>query len=474
MNVLFCASEALPFVMSGGLGDVAGALPKAIKNRRVACRVVLPLYGDIAQEYKDKMVFVTEFTVSVGWRNQYCGVYQTNINGVIHYLIDNEYYFKREGIYGFYDDGERFAFFSRAILEMIKHIDFAPDIIHTNDWQTALVNIYLNLYYRHIPKMYAIKTLFTIHNIQYQGKYGMEILEETLGVADKDAHIITYGDCANFMKGAIESADKINTVSPSYANEILDPFYSHGLDELLSHRVHKLSGIVNGIDTVRYNPKTDKNLVANYNETDFGTGKAECKQALIKEFGLDDDGSPVIAMVTRLVSHKGVDLVKHVAEYLVKNGIELMILGNGDYEYENFFNALASKFAGRVAFYQGFKPALAHKIYAGADMFLMPSKSEPCGLAQMVSLRYGTVPIVRETGGLRDTIKDSGDNIGNGFTFKSYNAHDMLDACLRAKASYQDKANWNTLISRGMKEDNSWATSAKKYVDLYNEMLTLW
>ncbi|MEG2770006.1 MAG: glycogen synthase, partial [Oscillospiraceae bacterium] len=365
-------------------------------------------------------------------------------------------------------------FFSRAILEMVKNIDFAPDIIHSNDWQTALVNVYINLYYRTEPKLSRVKTLFTIHNIQYQGKYGMEIMEDTLGVGANDAHILEFGGCINFMKGAIECADKVNTVSPSYANEILDPWFSHGLDPFLSQRVFKLSGIVNGIDYKRYDPATDKNIAKNYTAETFTAGKKACKTALRKEFNLNVTDEPVIGMVTRLVSHKGLDLVRHVAEYILLSGMQLVLLGNGDYEYENFFNSLAARYPGQFGLYLGFKPDMAQRIYAGSDMFLMPSKSEPCGLAQMVSLRYGTVPIVRETGGLRDTIQDSGDNMGNGFTFKSYNAHDMLDACLRAKEGYEHKDGWKVLVKRDMTQDYSWSTSAKKYIELYKDMETMW
>ncbi len=474
MNILYCTSEALPFAMSGGLGDVAGALPKAIKGKGYDCRVVLPLYGDIKQEYRDKMEFVKSFYVPVGWRNQYCGLFKIVVNTVTYYLLDNEYYFKRKGLYGFYDDAERFAFFSRAVLEMVNEIDFAPDIIHSNDWQTALVNVYINLYYRSNPKFYNIKTLFTIHNIQYQGKYGLEILNDILSIDDKDAYIVEYGGCVNFMKGAIECADKINTVSPSYAKEILDPWFSHGLDKLLAQREYKLCGIVNGIDIKLYDPRTDKDIEEKYNQDTFEIGKLECKKALCEQFNIADVEKPVISMVTRLVSHKGVDLVRHVAEYILSAGIQMVVLGNGEAEYEAFFNSLAVKYPGQFGCYIGFKPDLAHKIYAGSDMFLMPSKSEPCGLAQMVALRYGTIPIVRETGGLGDTIKDSGDGKGNGFTFKNYNAHEMLDACLRAKQGYDNKKGWNVLVKRGMKINNSWAASAKNYKALYNEMLELW
>lgn len=474
MNVLYCTSEAAPFVMSGGLGDVAGSLPKAIKNRRVNCRVVLPLYGDIKQEYRDKMKYLTNFYVPVGWRSQYCGVFELRYNGLVYYFLDNEYYFKRNGLYGYYDDGERFAFFSRAILEMLKNIDFAPDIIHTNDWQTALVNVYINLFYRSEPKFYAIKTLFTIHNIQYQGKYGMDIVQDTLGIDKKDEHILEYGGCVNLMKAAIECADKVNTVSPTYSREILDPWFSHGLDKMLSARIYKLSGIVNGIDVKAYDPETDPVIAKNYNAQTFVEGKKACKAALREKFNLAETDEPIIAMVTRLVSHKGLDLVRHVAEYIIDSGMQMVVLGSGDWEYENFFNELASKFPGRFGTYIGFVPSLAHQIYAGADMFLMPSKSEPCGLSQMVALRYGAVPIVRETGGLKDTVTDSGDNMGNGFTFKSYNAHDMLDACLRAKEGFANAKGWQTLVKRDMQIDNSWGSSAKAYIALYNEMLTLW
>ncbi len=426
MNVLFCSSEVKPFATSGGLGDVAGSLPRALRNRRVACRVVMPLYGDMKQEYREKLTYLTNFNVPVGWRNQYCGLFELTHDGVKYYFLDNEYYFKRSGLYGYYDDGERFAFFSRAILEMLFYLDFAPDIIHANDWQTALVPVYLNLYYRHIEKFRNIKTVFTIHNIQYQGKYGMEILEDTIAIGRENAHILEYDKCVNFMKGAIECADKVTTVSPSYANEILDPWYSHGLDDLLRQKQYKLCGILNGIDTKGYDPATDPALAANYDTKTFAENKPLCKKELQAELGLHDWPVPVVGMVTRLTGHKGLDLVRHVAQEIVNNGLQLVVLGSGDAEYESFFSELAARNPRSVGVRIQFNPALASKIYAGADLFLMPSKSEPCGLSQMVALRYGTIPIVRETGGLRDSIHDSGDGEGNGFTFSSYNAHDML------------------------------------------------
>ncbi len=471
MKVLFCSSEASPFAKSGGLGDVAGALPKALAKNGVDCRVVLPLYGTL--NGRDELEYITNFSVPVGWRNQYCGLFQTVKDGVTYYFLDNEYYFKRGGLYGFYDDGERFAFFSRACLELLFHVDFAPDTIHCNDWQTALTPVYLNLYYRHIEKFSRIKSVFTIHNIQYQGKYGLDILEDTCGIGWRDAHIVEYSGCANFMKGAIESADKVTTVSPTYAQEILNPWFSHGLDGLLNQKQYKLCGILNGIDVDVNNPKTDKALVKNYDVKNM-KGKAACKKALCERFELDQDGSPILAMVTRLVGHKGVDLVRDIAEGLVQRGLQLVILGTGEHAYEEFFWNLASRHHGRVGVHIGFDTKLAQQIYAGADMFMMPSKSEPCGLAQMVACRYGTIPIVRETGGLRDSIHDSGDGQGNGFTFANYTAHDLYGACSRAKDGYENPEGWGILVKRAMECDFSWEKSAKQYEALYEEIQEYW
>lgn len=474
MKILFAASEAYPFFASGGLGDVAGSLPTAIKRRREDIRVILPLYSDIKPEWKKKLAYVTNFMVPLGWRNQYCGLFELKNQGVTYYFLDNEYYFKRTGLYGYYDDGERFAFFSRAILETLFYIEFSPDIIHCNDWQTALTPVYLNLYYRHLEKFAAIKTIFTIHNIQYQGKYGTEILEETIGINRADAHILEYGGCVNYMKGAIEMADKVTTVSPTYAQEILDPWYGDRLDSLLIQKQYKLCGILNGIDTKVYDPATDPNLAKNYDIKTVEAGKKICKQDLRRIFALADDDCPMIGMVTRLVNHKGLDLVRHVAESLVQSGFQFVLLGNGDCEYENFFSSLAAKYPNMVGVKIGFVPELARKIYAGADIFLMPSKSEPCGLAQMVALRYGTVPIVRETGGLKDTIQDSGDGKGNGFTFANYNAYEMETACQRAKLGYEMPKGWAQLVQRDMACDNSWGASARSYIGLYKEVVTLW
>ena len=470
MKVLFAASEALPFAMSGGLADVAGALPKALRRRLIGCRVIMPLYSTIKDELKEKLKFICHITVPVSWRRQYCGVFEAHIDGVIYYLIDNQYYFKRDGLYGFYDDAERYAFFSRAVLEVIPYIDYIPDIIHCNDWQTAMIPVYLNEMYKADERYKDIKTVFTIHNIQYQGKYGHELYGDVLGLPEGRESIVEYDSCVNLMKGAIQCADKVTTVSPTYAHEILTPYYSHGLDEILKQFTYKLTGIVNGIDTDIYNPETDPVLFKNYT---VGTvaDKAVNKKGLQKQMNLPVRDVPIIGMVTRLVKHKGLDLVKCVFEELLKADLQFVILGSGEWEFETFFYDMAKKYPDKVALKLGFDADLAHKIYAGADIFLMPSQSEPCGLAQMVALRYGTVPIVRKTGGLNDTITDSGDGKGNGFTFADFNAHDMQNAVWRAIGGFEDKKGWNLLRTRCMKCDNSWGTSARMYIGLYKELV---
>lgn len=472
MKILYAASEAYPFAMSGGLADVAGALPKALRRRLVGCRVIMPLYDTIAPELRAKMNFITSITVPVSWRRQYCGIFEARHDGITYYLLDNQYYFKRDSLYGFYDDAERFAFFSRAVLEVIPHIDYTPDIIHCNDWQTAMIPVYLDRFYKHDPRYANIKTVYTIHNIQYQGKYGNELIGDVLGLPNEDAGLVTYDGCVNLMKAAIQCSEKVTTVSPTYAREILNPYYSHGLDRILKDYTFKLCGIVNGIDTAVYDPETDPNIYAHYNAEDF-SAKATNKAELQKEMGLPEKAdTPLVGIVSRLVGHKGFDLVKRVFEELLENDIQFVILGSGEYEFETFFYEMAKKHPDKVAFKLGFVPVLARKIYAGADIFLMPSKSEPCGLAQMIALRYGTIPVVRETGGLNDTISDSGDGRGNGFTFASYNAHDMKYAVERALMGYKDKDGWNILKKRAMDCDNSWNASAGSYIGLYKELCT--
>ena len=457
---------------SGGLGDVAGSLPKALRKRLVGCRVVMPLYGGIKQELRDQMQFITHITVPVSWRRQYCGIFEAKIDGVIFYFIDNEYYFKRDGIYGHYDDAERFAFFSRAVLEIIPHIDFKPDIIHTNDWQTALVPVYYSTMYANREGYENIKNIFTIHNIQYQGVYGKEILGDVFGLGEQHERLLDFGGNLNLMKGAIECADAVTTVSPTYAEEILDPWFSHGLDPILRERQYKLHGILNGIDTDVYDPEHDAAIAKPFSAKN-PDGKKEDKADLQREFSLPvRDDVPIIGMVSRLVSHKGLDLVKAVLDELLSTtDVQLVVLGTGDWEYENFFREIEARYPGKVGLRIAFIPDLARKIYAGCDMFLMPSKSEPCGLSQMLALRYGTLPIVRETGGLKDSITDSGDGEGNGFTFKSYNAHDMLDAIRRSLGAYSDKKYWASLVERALECDNSWGRSAREYMRLYRETI---
>ncbi len=472
MKVLYAASEALPFIASGGLADVAGSLPQALRKRLIGARVVMPLYDSIRQELKDTMTFITHISVPVAWRRQYCGIFEARHNGVIYYLLDNQYYFKRDRIYGHYDDAERFAFFARAVLEIIPHIGFKPDIIHCNDWQTAMTPVYYSTMYADQPGWENIKTVFTIHNIQYQGVYGMELIGDVLGLQPGTEHIVEYNGCVNLMKGAIETANVVTTVSPSYANEILDPWFSHGLDNILAQRRFKLSGILNGIDVENYNPETDKDVFANYSATDF-SAKAVNKAELQKMFNLPENPrTPVVGLVTRLVSHKGLDLIKVILdELLATTDIQFVVLGSGDWQYEEFFREMAGRYPNQLGLRIGFVPDLARKIYAGSDMFLMPSKSEPCGLSQMVALRYGSIPIVRETGGLKDTITDSGDNEGNGFTFARYNAHDMLYTIRRAVEGYQNEEGWNVLVKRAMECNNSWNRSANEYIRLYKAVI---
>ncbi len=469
MNILFAASEAVPFAASGGLADVIGSLPSAIHSKGHDCRVVMPLYKSIRPELRAELTFLTNITVDVSWRKQYCGIFTAIWNGVTYYLIDNEYYFGRDGLYGFYDDCERFVFFSRAVLEMLRYIDFAPDIIHGNDWQTALIPVFYQVFYKYQQGYQNIKHVFTIHNIQYQGNYGREVLNEVMGIPLYHMGILEYDGAINMMKGAIETADQISTVSPSYAWEILDPWYAHGLDRILVNKQHKLKGILNGIDTTLYNPEADTTIAQTFSAAN-PAGKKACKAALVEALGLQGGDAPVVGIVTRFVSHKGIDLIRYVFEDIVKLGYQFAILGSGEKIYEDFFSEMHDRYPEQVSVTLGFQPDLARKIYAGADMFLMPSQSEPCGLAQMLAMRYGTIPIVRETGGLRDSVTDDGNQDGNGFTFKTYNAHDMLDACTRAKACYDDADAWKALVYRAMTSDYSWSTSADAYIEMYKAL----
>lgn len=470
MKVLYATSEAYPFAVSGGLGEVAYALPKQLKKDRVNIKVIMPLYSAIAEEYKSKMKFLTNFYVPLSWRNCYCGIFSLRLDGVEFLFVDNEYYFKRDGIYGHFDDAERYAFFSKAVLETLLHLKFMPDIIHCNDWQTALIPVFYRLFYSHVQGFENLKTLLTIHNIQYQGTYGKFISGDVLGVGEQDESILEYNNDINFMKGGIECANRINTVSPNYATEILDPWFSYGLDFVLRQNVWKLSGIINGIDQDTYNPQTSAYYPFSAEKPN---NKRKNKKALLEDFGLEDDGQPVLSFVSRLVSQKGIDLICAVMDELLDAyNFKFLVLGTGDKYYENYFRGLEQRHFDKVRVKIEFSGDLSKKMYAGSDLFLMPSKFEPCGIAQMIAMRYGTLPIVRKTGGLSDTVVDCGDESGYGFTFETYNAHDMKDAVIRAiNLYYNDSKRWQEAVKTALSKDFSWKKSSLSYRKLYKEML---
>lgn len=473
MNILFISTEAEPFAKTGGLGDVIGSLPKELNKQGADTRVMLPLYKNIRIQYKENMKLVKEFNVMLSWRTQYCGVFQMEHDGVTFYFIDNEQYFDRDAYYGYYDDGERFAYYSKAALEALDFIDFTPDILHCSEWQTAMVPVYLKTLFRDKTSTSRLKTVFTIHNIEYQGKYDGTVLQDLLGLSEEDRGILEYDGAINYMKGAIVTCDRLTTVSCSYAEEILFPFYGKGLENIIKENRYKLSGILNGIDTNLYNPFRDPALPAKFSKNK-PIRKQENKAALQESLDLIQDKEvPIIAMIGRLAEHKGIDLVIEVFDELMKENIQFVLLGTGESRYENFFHKKTREYRGRMSVSTAFSAELASRIYAGADLFLMPSISEPCGLAQMISLRYGTIPIVRETGGLKDSIIPYNPNTekGNGISFQSVNAQDMLGAIKRAISLYWYKEQWNTLVGNGMKSDFSWKASSKEYLKLYKEML---
>lgn len=468
VRVLFASSEVAPFAASGGLADVAGSLPVYLNRSNCDVRVILPLYGSVSKAWRDKMRFVTYCYVSLSWRSAYCGIFELKDRGVTYYFIDNEQYFMRDSLYGEFDDGERFAFFSKAVIEALCRIDFEPDIIHCNDWQTAMIPVYLRDY-RWVGKLAAVKTLFTIHNIQFQGQYDPYILGDIFGLPESDLPLMTWDGCLNLMKAAIELSDKVNTVSPTYAGEILDPWYSFGLDPLLKGLQFKLCGILNGIDFDTWNPETDPAIAANYSADDQ-EGKLACKKDVLSEFGLDDDGRPLAVMIARLTEQKGVDLLAPIMDEVIKNGIQVAILGTGDSKYEQIFSEMSARYPGSCSARIAYNTALSKRMYAGADIFLMPSKTEPCGLAQMQAMRYGTVPIVRKTGGLSDSVRDCGDGQGWGFTFQNYEPWDLYGAMIRAKDLYYNWDAWKEVRTRAMRCDTSWSRSAESYKYLYLDM----
>ena len=470
MKILFVASEAAPFVRSGGLGDVAGALPKAFAELGHDARVILPFYKlIIPDKYKNNFRFVGSTYVDLSWRRQYVGVYEAIYDGVTYYFVDNEMYFKRDRLYGNFDDGERFAYFSKAVLEVIQLIGFYPDILHCNDWHTALTPVYLDVFYRFAEEFRNIRTVFTIHNIEFQGKYGTELLGDILGLPQWAESLVMNDGCVNFMKGGIECSSAVTTVSETYANEILDPYYSYGLEGILSERRYKLHGVINGIDTKVYDPATDPALFKNYTLRSYGKKKLN-KQALCEMLDLPyDENRPLMAMVTRLTEQKGMDLVGAVIDEIMRADIQMVVLGTGDWRYENLVERVQGQYPSKFRGIVQFSSDLASKLYAASDLFLMPSKFEPCGLSQMIAMAYGSVPGVRETGGLKDTVEPFNpvEKTGVGFTFKTYNSYDMLDAVWRAYGTFFDKDNWKAVVSNGMKKNFGWEVSAKKYLDIY-------
>lgn len=473
LNILFISTEAEPFAKSGGLGDVIGSLPRELSKLGADARVMLPLFKSIHHQYQSKMKFIKDFTVTLSWRTQYCGIFEMEYEGVTFYFIDNEQYFSRDAYYGYYDDGERFAYYSKAALEALKWMDFDPEILHCSEWQTAMVPVYLKTLFRGNPAYNNLKTVFTIHNIEYQGKFDSSILQDLLGISEADRGILEYDGAINYMKGAVVTCDRLTTVSSSYAQEITDPFYGRGLENIIKENRYKLSGILNGIDTNLYNPYRDPYIFSKFSKNS-PEKKIENKKALQETLGLEKDAEvPVIAMIGRLAEHKGIDLVTSVFDEMMKEKIQLVLLGTGELKYEDFFRMKAKDYKGRMSVSTKFSAELANRIYAGADLFLMPSISEPCGLAQMISLRYGTIPIVRETGGLKDSITpyNPETGTGNGITFLSVNAQDMIGAIKRALKLYWDKEQWATLVANGMKSDLSWKTSSKEYMKLYKDML---
>lgn len=467
-NILFVASEATPFIQTGGLAEVVGSLSTALAaTGKFDVRVILPLYSDIKKEYREKFTYVGNLYVHLAWRNQYCGVFSYEKDGVTYYFVDNEFYFKRPGCYGYFDDGERFAFFSRAVLEIIPFVNFYPEVMHCHDWQAALAAIYLKTNYCFRPEYQFIRCLFTIHNIEYQGQYSLDILSSLFDIYGKYQYLVEYNNSINLMKGAIEVSEKFSTVSPRYADEIKDPYFAHGLDPIIRNNQFKLRGILNGIDDKGYNSELDTRLFRNFTPDDM-SGKAVCKEELQKMLNLPvKPDTPIISMISRLVSHKGLDLVTNVIEEMLQDDIQFVLLGTGDYQYESFFRELARKYPDKVSANIQFNGDLSRKIYSGSDIFLMPSKSEPCGLSQMIACRYGTVPVVRETGGLYDSIKP----LQNGYTFANYNAHDMLYVVRKAVADYKNKEEWAKIRYRAITTDFSWNKSAKEYESLYLEML---
>jgi len=475
LKILFASSEVVPFAKTGGLADVAGSLPKAIKKLGVDIRVVMPKYKSIPESFVNKMKMVGSFYVNVIWRRQICCVYELLYEGVVYYFIENEYYFARDGLYGHFDQAEQFAFFNRAFIEMLQFIDFKADVIHLNDWQTGIGSLLLESDYMDLEFYKDMKTVFTIHNIKYQGVFPKEIMDDVLGLSWEYFHLngVEYNDQVNYMKAGIAYSSIINTVSSTYADEIKNDFFGEGLSGIINNRAQDVYGIVNGIDYDENNPATDKRLFANFSSRNI-SGKYENKKKLQEYLGLPiREDTAVIGIISRLVDQKGFDLLDFVLMEILNMNVQLVILGTGEYRYENMFKWAAEVYPDKVSANIKYDETLAQRIYAGSDMFLMPSLFEPCGLSQLFSMRYGTIPIVRETGGLNDTVRPYNETTGegNGFTFKNYNAHDMLYTIRRAVEFYHNKPIWDMLVKRVLKQDFKWEKSAEQYIDLYKKSL---
>ncbi|MBQ1756305.1 MAG: glycogen synthase [Oscillospiraceae bacterium] len=473
MKIAMIASEAAPFVKTGGLGDVLQALPDElarVEGNEVA--LFLPYYKTIKQNPEIETELLSAFTVNLTWRQQYVGLFRlVREGGPAVYFLDNEYYFLRDGIYGFYDDGERFAYFCKAVLASMRHLDFCPDVIHCHDWQSALVPVYLDAEFRSdFPRA---KTVFTIHNVEYQGKAGPEFFNEVLGLEDYWRGVCSFDGCVNFMKAAVVRSNLVTTVSETYATELRYPYFAHGLSGILAARGENLRGVTNGIDTGVYDPATDKALPKNYTAATFAD-KQICKRALQKELGLEPSDAPILSMVTRLAGHKGIDILCYVLRRLLEREVQLVIVGTGEAKYEHALLSVANEYPGKFSMNLRFDPALASRVYAGSDIYLMPSKSEPCGLSQLIAMHYGTIPIVNATGGLKDTVlpfnPETGE--GRGYTFQSYNGDDFLGAIDRALGDYyENRPAWDQLAKNDMAVDFSWKQPAQKYMEMYESVL---
>lgn len=476
-KILFVGAEVMPFAATGGLGDVMGSLPAALKAKYgegTDVRVIMPLYDTVKPEVRAQMKREAEFNVKLSWRNIYCGLYSLEKDGVIFYFVDNEYYFKRGALYGHFDDGERYAYFCKAVMTAMNTLRFYPDVLHANDWQAALSVVYLHTQYKNRPEYSHIKSVFTIHNIEYQGKYDFSILQDVFDISPQYYTLMEYDGAINLVKAAIACADRVSTVSPTYSREIMTPEYAHGLHHILRVESGKVCGILNGIDIGYYNPDTDTDIPVNYN-ADCLDKKKENKLALQRENGMPEDAdAPMMAVISRLASHKGIDIISEMMDRLLSRypRAQFVVLGTGERQYEDYFRGLEYRFGNRVRAFITYNRALSKKIYAASDIFLMPSKSEPCGLSQMIAARYGAIPVVRETGGLYDSIKpyyeDENGMHGNGFTFANYFAGELEERASAALELYGNREKFNHLVWRAMTTDFSWDASAEKYMEMYN------